>query len=154
MNCNYDRVVYRMKVRQRISSECSSKMELVELTLKDVKGVRMNVTGFGLLNWIAGKTVSNLIQETVLQVTLNWTLFKVFKLIISGPGGPADKGHWSGSGEHCLLLPAQGESLLQSLPCRDHHLPIEITVSPADCQWRLQGLYRDHRLILLLVNFL
>ena len=70
MNCNYDRVVYRMKVRQRISSECSSKMELVELTLKDVKGVRMNVTGFGLLNWIAGKTVSNLIQETVLQVTL------------------------------------------------------------------------------------
>ena len=70
MNCNYDRVVYRMKVRQRISSECSSKMELVELTLKDVKGVRMNVTGFGLLNWIAGKTVSNLIQETVLQVTI------------------------------------------------------------------------------------
>ena len=68
MNCSYDRVVYRMKVRQRVSSECSSSMELVELSLQDVKGVRMNISGFGLLNWIAGKTVSNLIQETVLQV--------------------------------------------------------------------------------------
>ena len=57
-----------MTVRQRVSAEASSNMEMVDLTLKDVKGVRMNVTGFGLLNWIAGKTVSNLIQETVLQV--------------------------------------------------------------------------------------
>ena len=43
-------------------------MELAEISLQDVKGSRMNVTGFGLLNWIAGRTVSNLIQETVLQV--------------------------------------------------------------------------------------
>ena len=59
-----------MTVRQRVSAEASTNMEMVDLTLKEVKGVRMNVTGFGLLNWIAGKTVSNLIQETVLQVQL------------------------------------------------------------------------------------
>jgi len=67
LSCTYDRVVYRMRVRQRVSSECDTKMELVQLNLQEVKGARMNVTGFGLLNWIAGKTVSNLIQETVLQ---------------------------------------------------------------------------------------
>ena len=66
MNCTYDRVIYRVRVRQRVSCE-SSIMELAEINLQDVKGSRMNVTGFGLLNWIAGKTVSNLIQETVLQ---------------------------------------------------------------------------------------
>ena len=30
---------------------------------------RMNVSGFGPLNWIAGKSVTNVIQETVLQVS-------------------------------------------------------------------------------------
>ena len=30
--------------------------------------LRMNVTGFGPLNWIAGKSVTNVIQENVLQV--------------------------------------------------------------------------------------
>jgi len=29
---------------------------------------RMNVSGFGPLNWVAGKSVTNVIQETVLQV--------------------------------------------------------------------------------------
>ena len=67
LNCTYDRVIYRVRVRQRVSSE-NSTLELADLSLQDVKGSRMNVTGFGLLNWIAGKTVSNLIQETVLQV--------------------------------------------------------------------------------------
>ena len=33
--------------------------------------LRMNVTGFGPLNWIAGKSVTNVIQENVLQVNNN-----------------------------------------------------------------------------------
>ena len=41
--------------------------------------VRMNVTGFGPLNWIAGKSVTNVIQENVLQVN-NAYLSKNLKL--------------------------------------------------------------------------
>ena len=41
--------------------------------------VRMNVTGFGPLNWIAGKSVTNVIQENVLQVN-NAYLSKKLKL--------------------------------------------------------------------------
>ena len=63
-------MIYRVRVRQRVSCE-NSTLELADLSLQDVKGSRMNVTGFGLLNWIAGKTVSNLIQETVLQVGIS-----------------------------------------------------------------------------------
>ena len=70
-----------MTVRQRVSAEASTNMEMVDLTLKEVKGVRTNVTGFGLLNWIAGKTVSNLIQETVLQVQLTELIQKFRELI-------------------------------------------------------------------------
>ena len=39
----------------------------------------MNVTGFGPLNWIAGKSVTNVIQENVLQVN-NAYLSKNLKL--------------------------------------------------------------------------
>ena len=42
---------------------------------------RMNVSGFGPLNWVAGKSVTNVIQETVLQVRtfrLSYLFFYVF----------------------------------------------------------------------------
>lgn len=40
---------------------------------------RMNVSGFGPLNWVAGKSVTNVIQETVLQVrTLKAHPFFIF----------------------------------------------------------------------------
>ena len=34
----------------------------------------MNVTGFGPLNWIAGKSVTNVIQENVLQVNIFFSI--------------------------------------------------------------------------------
>ena len=39
-----------------------------ELVKWIAKIFRMNVSGFGPLNWVAGKSVTNVIQETVLQV--------------------------------------------------------------------------------------
>merc|ERR1719495_2204809 len=65
--CAYDRVVFNVKISQRVRSEAGNCPQLVELSLKSVDGVRMDVTGFGPLNWIAGKKVSDLVQETVLQ---------------------------------------------------------------------------------------
>ena len=69
MSCSYERLVYRVTVRQAVTPECFTRsLQLAGLALKEVKGVRMNVSGFGPLNWIAGKSVTNVIQETVLQV--------------------------------------------------------------------------------------
>jgi len=65
--CAYDRVVFNVKISQRVRSEAGNCPQLVELSLKSVDGVRMDVHGFGPLNWIAGKKVTDLVQETVLQ---------------------------------------------------------------------------------------
>ena len=66
--CAYDRVVFNVKLSQRVRAEAGNCPQLVELSLKSVEGVRMDVHGFGPLNWIAGKKVTDLVQETVLQV--------------------------------------------------------------------------------------
>ena len=66
--CAYDKVVFNVKLSQRVRAEVGSCPQLVQLTLASVEGVRMDVHGFGPLNWIAGKTVTDLVQETVLQV--------------------------------------------------------------------------------------
>merc|ERR1719452_457057 len=50
LSCGYDRVVFNVKLSQSA-----------------VEGVRMDVHGLGPLNWIAGKKVQDLVQETVLQ---------------------------------------------------------------------------------------
>ena len=69
VSCSYERLVYRVTVRQPVTPECfTHSLQLAGLALTEVKGVRMNVSGFGPLNWIAGKSVTNVIQETVLQV--------------------------------------------------------------------------------------
>jgi len=65
--CAYDRVVFNVKISQRVRAETGNCPQLVELTLRSVDGVRMDVHGFGPLNWIAGKKVTDLVQETVLQ---------------------------------------------------------------------------------------
>merc|ERR1711892_97130 len=65
--CAYDRVVFNVKLSQRVRAEAGNCPQLVELSLKSVEGVGMDVHGFGPLNWIAGKTVTDLVQETVLQ---------------------------------------------------------------------------------------
>jgi alkyl hydroperoxide reductase subunit AhpC len=65
--CAYDRVVFNVKLSQRVRAEAGNCPQLVELSLKSVDGVRMDVHGFGPLNWIAGKKVTDLVQETVLQ---------------------------------------------------------------------------------------
>ena len=73
MSCSYERLVYRVTVQQAVTPECFTRsLQLAGLALKEVKGVRMNVSGFGPLNWIAGKSVTNVIQETVLQVRVGW----------------------------------------------------------------------------------
>jgi len=68
LTCNYDRVEFSVKLSQKVKAEVGgSRPELVLLQLAKVEGVRMDVTGFGPLNWIAGKKVSDLVQEVVLQ---------------------------------------------------------------------------------------
>ena len=66
--CAYDRVVFNVKISQKVRAEAGNCPQLVELSLSSVEGVRMDVHGFGPLNWIAGKKVTDLVQETVLQV--------------------------------------------------------------------------------------
>ena len=53
--CAYDRVVFNVKLSQRVRAEAGNCPQLVELSLSSVEGVRMDVHGFGPLNWIAGK---------------------------------------------------------------------------------------------------
>eukprot|EP00092_Neocalanus_flemingeri_P016689 GFUD01018052.1.p1 GENE.GFUD01018052.1~~GFUD01018052.1.p1 ORF type:complete len:449 (+),score=149.56 GFUD01018052.1:43-1389(+) len=65
--CAYDRVVFNVKLSQRVRAEVGNSPQLVELSLSSVEGVRMDVHGFGPLNWIAGKKVTDLVQQTVLQ---------------------------------------------------------------------------------------
>ena len=65
--CAYDKVVFNVKLSQRVRAEVGNCPQLVELSLSSVEGVRMDVHGFGPLNWIAGKKVTDLVQETVLQ---------------------------------------------------------------------------------------
>jgi len=68
INCNYEKIIFQISVSQKIASECFTNSVIVEnVKLDDVKGVRMNVSGFGPLNWIAAKSVTNIIQENVLQ---------------------------------------------------------------------------------------
>ena len=69
VSCCYEKVIFQVELSQKVTPECFSEpIKLQNISLLDVKGVRMNVTGFGPLNWIAGKSVTNIIQETVLQV--------------------------------------------------------------------------------------
>lgn len=69
VSCCYEKVLFRVQLSQKVTPECFSEpIKLRNISLLDVKGVRMNVTGFGPLNWIAGKSVTNIIQETVIQV--------------------------------------------------------------------------------------
>jgi len=68
LTCVYDRIEFSLKLSQKMRVEVgASRPELVLIQLARVEGVRMDVTGFGPLNWIAGKKVSELVQETVLQ---------------------------------------------------------------------------------------
>jgi len=72
VSCCYESLQYQVTLSQKISSECfTNSLVMDNLSLAEVKGVRMNVTGFGPLNWIAGKSVTNVIQENVLQVVEN-----------------------------------------------------------------------------------
>jgi len=69
VSCSYEKLQFRVQICQKVTPECfTDKLTLEHLSLEDVKGVRMNVSGFGPLNWVAGKSVTNVIQETVLQV--------------------------------------------------------------------------------------
>jgi len=64
---SYNSLKYRVRLSQRVGSEIADTMELVDLELEGVEGGKMEVHGFGPLNWLAGKKVSDLVQETVLQ---------------------------------------------------------------------------------------
>lgn len=97
MSCSYEKLQFRVQICQKVTPECfTDKLTLEHLSLEDVKGVRyvfystptrpellkwideifrMNVSGFGPLNWVAGKSVTNVIQETVLQVRSPMLLF-------------------------------------------------------------------------------
>ena len=78
----------RLKL-QPIGVEIEGNLKLLELQLENVEGGKMEVIpllfnfvfflfetqvhGFGPLNWLAGRKVSDLVQETLLQV-----IFKIF----------------------------------------------------------------------------
>ena len=64
-----------LKFRVALDSQCK-RPELVKW-IDEI--FRMNVSGFGPLNWVAGKSVTNVIQETVLQVrTLQLAILDIF----------------------------------------------------------------------------
>jgi len=65
--CSYHKVSFNVKLSQRVGTEVGTCPQLVELSLSCVEGVKMDVSGFGPLNWIAAKKITDLIQETVLQ---------------------------------------------------------------------------------------
>ena len=86
VSCSYEKLLFKVRLYQKVTSECfTNSLKVKKIDLSEVKGVRfgyknqestkistfidrMNVSGFGPLNWIAAKSVTNLIQETVLQV--------------------------------------------------------------------------------------
>ena len=77
---------------QPIGVEIEGNLKLLELQLENVEGGKMEVIplhsnfvfslfetqvhGFGPLNWLAGRKVSDLVQETLLQVIFD--IFKIF----------------------------------------------------------------------------
>ena len=85
LSCTYEKVTFKVQLSQQVSTECySSVIELENLALIDIKGARfilkillsaslihlfrLQVSGFGPLNWFAGKSVTNIIQETSIKV--------------------------------------------------------------------------------------
>merc|ERR1712106_591842 len=82
LTCVYDRIEFSLKLSQKMRVEVgASRPELVLIQLQKVEGVRMDVTGFGPLNWIAGKKVSDLVQETVLQEIEDEMKYQIEKLL-------------------------------------------------------------------------
>merc|ERR1712226_372420 len=67
LSFSYSSLTYRVRLSQRVGVESGARMELVDLELERVEGGKMEVHGFGPLNWLAGRKVSDLVQETVLQ---------------------------------------------------------------------------------------
>jgi len=68
LSCTYEKVTFQVQLSQQVSTECySSVIELENLALIDIKGARLQVSGFGPLNWFAGKSVTNIIQETSIK---------------------------------------------------------------------------------------
>merc|ERR1712051_1159453 len=55
------------RLTQPIGAEIEGNLKLLELQLENVEGGKMEVHGFGPLNWLAGRKVSDLVQETLLQ---------------------------------------------------------------------------------------
>jgi len=82
LTCNYDKIQFSVKISQKMETEVGeSRPQLVLIQLQKVEGVRMDVTGFGPLNWIAGKKVSDLVQETVLQEIEDEMKYQIEKLL-------------------------------------------------------------------------
>jgi len=63
----YTTLTYRARLTQPIGVEIEGNLKLLELQLENVEGGKMEVHGFGPLNWLAGRKVSDLVQETLLQ---------------------------------------------------------------------------------------
>merc|ERR1712083_7501 len=63
----YNTLTYRARLTQSIGAEIEGNLRLLELQLENVEGGKMEVHGFGPLNWLAGRKVSDLVQETLLQ---------------------------------------------------------------------------------------
>jgi len=63
----YHTLTYRARLTQPIGAEVEGNLKLLELQLENVEGGKMEVHGFGPLNWLAGRKVSDLVQETLLQ---------------------------------------------------------------------------------------
>merc|ERR1711971_383542 len=57
----------RRRCRNPIGAEIEGNLKLLDLQLENVEGGKMEVHGFGPLNWLAGRKVSDLVQETLLQ---------------------------------------------------------------------------------------
>jgi len=64
---SYSTLTYTARLTQDIGAELTERLQLVDLELQAVEGGKMEVRGLGPLNWLAGRKVSDLVQETLLQ---------------------------------------------------------------------------------------
>lgn len=67
LSFSYSSLTYRVKLSQKVGAEMGDSLDLMDMELERVEGGKMEVHGFGPLNWLAGRKVSDLVQETVLQ---------------------------------------------------------------------------------------